>query len=159
MKFLKFLAPIMLAAVLGATAQQVIGPAGGTVFSTNMTLVTTATSNFFNIPQTRNIPVGAAGVGLAVTLWSPVALSTTNCQMLFQATVDGTNWIASPAGIASINFNNIAPNATTLNTTYTNFLTAGAFNLGNIRYIRPQWFTNQNGTNWIYISNIVWSAR
>ena len=56
--------------------------------------------------------------------------------------------------------NGITVNSNNISTSYTNIIASQVpNNIGNLRYIRPSWFTNQNGTNWIYISNIVVNAR
>jgi hypothetical protein len=159
MKFIKFIVPLFLVFAIGASGQVVTGPASSTGLTSNMVLVSTATTNFAISPWVKYIPVGVNGVGVAVTLWSPVALSATNCQWLFQGSNDGTNWITTPATAGAINFNGITPAGTTLTTSYTNFFSNQGNNLGNLKFIRPSWFTNQNGTNWIYVSNITWTVK
>lgn len=148
-------------------AQFYPGPASGQAIAlSSPLLISTATSNLqagaaastYGLPR---IPVGPLGVSVQTVIYSPVALSTTNIAMCFQGSADGLNWVDTPANIANV-VTYVTPNGSTVTTTYTNLATVSAVihnNLGNLRYLRPTWITNNNGTNWLYISNCVWSVR
>jgi hypothetical protein len=91
---------------------------------------------------------------------STKALVVTNCQFLFQGSVNGSDWINLPLTASAVQWI-VTPNADAVYTIYTNILPNAVANqnVGNLRYLRPSWFTNGNGTNQIIISNAVWSVR
>jgi hypothetical protein len=152
-------------------AQFYPGPSSGQAIALSTPLlISTATSNLqagvaatsYGLPR---IPVGPMGVSIQAVVYSPnvstKALVVTNMAFTFQGSADGINWIDTPANVANI-VAYVSPSSDSVYTTYTNFATVSAVihnNLGNLRYIRPTWITNNNGTNWLYISNCVWSVR
>jgi hypothetical protein len=151
-------------------AQFYPGPASGAIIGTTTPfLIATATTNLQASATSRavafNFPVGPNGVGIQTTVYaadvSTKALVVTNIGMSFQGSTDGYSWIDTPANVNSVVIL-ATPSSTTLYTTYTNLPVVNAAahnNLANLRYLRPSWITNNNGTNWLYISNCVWSVR
>ena len=156
----------LIALTFGAQAQFYPGPSSGQAIALSTPLlISTATSNLqagaaassYGLPR---IPIGPMGVSIATTTYSPQA-GTTNIALCFQGSADGLNWIATPADVANI-VTFVTPAGTSVATHYTNVATVTSVihnNLGNLRYLRPTWITNNNGTNWLYISNCVWSVR
>lgn len=150
----------MLISVLGANAQFFPGPSTGPalVYSTPIAIVGESTSNLVSSLQ-HNIPVGVDGVGLSIVLYATNSVSTTNATFRLQGSVDGNNWINTPASASTIAV--VAPQSgTTIYTSYTNIMpnTAAAQNIGNLRWLRVSSIQNTNlGTIWV--SNMTWSIR
>lgn len=168
-KTLFLIAATILMLPMALMAQFYPGPASGSVFGSLPLLVSTATSNI-NVgaaatTYARFFPIGPNGVSIQTVVYSPnvstKALVVTNMALTFQGSADGINWVDTPANIANV-VTYVTPSSDSVYTTYTNIQTVAAAahnNLGNLRYLRPSWITNNNGTNWLYISNCVWSVR
>jgi hypothetical protein len=161
-KTLKLIAAILMVPML-LSAQFIPGPTIGNIFTTLPVNLTAPTTNFAGSAVQGYIPVGPRGVGLQMTLYAPntgtKALVVTNCNLTFQGSVNGSDWINLPFTAANVNWT-ITPNADAVYTVYTNILpnVVASQNAGNLRWLRPSWFTNGNGTNVIVCSNAVWSV-
>ena len=157
MKALKLLLALV-ATALGVSAQQVIGPATGFAFVTNTAVFMVPGVTTTNLPTTivRNMSVGALGVGFAINVAGTNSVSTTNCTITLEGTVNGTEWIDIPA--TALPVLSVPQNGTTESTYYTNLIAATAPNVGNIRWLRVKSIQNTNLAS-IFFTNFVWSAR